>query len=84
MTILPCPFCGQVPDTSDGDFCYPIIRDNRFYRAGCIESHGGCGAEVIGESPERAIEKWNTRVSNFDFHDEMRAKSFMTNHRMAF
>lgn len=65
--ILPCPFCGQVPDPNDGDFCYPSImrRDGtQIYRAGCIELAGGCGAEVLGDSAEEAIERWNTRVSN--------------------
>jgi hypothetical protein len=61
MNILPCPFCGQTPDSSDEDFCYPIKTDRKIYRAGCIESAGGCGAEVLGESVSEAIAAWNRR-----------------------
>lgn len=62
--ILPCPFCGQIPDEEDEDFCYPITRADAkvvIYRAGCVEAAGGCGAEVLGHSAEEAIQRWNTR-----------------------
>lgn len=66
IEVLPCPFCGQVPDSTDHDFCYPINvtrKDQpRIYRAGCIECAGGCGAEVLGDSVEDAIRRWNTRA----------------------
>lgn len=67
--IKPCPFCGQNVDSlkEDPDFCYPATRPdphtgNQVFRAGCIECAGGCGAEVLGNSPSDAIERWNTRV----------------------
>ena len=59
--VKPCPFCGQIIDEEDVDFCYPYTFDRDVWRAGCIESAGGCGAEVLGHSAEDAINKWNTR-----------------------
>ena len=51
-TTKPCPFCGQLPDVTDEDFFYPLFRSESefhvLWRAGCIESAGGCGAEVTG------------------------------------
>ena len=63
--VKQCPFCGQFPDSTDCDFCYPILtRKNgtKIYRAGCIESAGGCGAEVLGDSVNDAVRRWNTRI----------------------
>ena len=60
--ILPCPFCGQIIDPTDADFCYPNNREKTAWRAGCIEVAGGCGAEIVGETAEEAIRLWNTRI----------------------
>ena len=65
--LLPCPFCGQVIDSDDPDAIHPlqpISNDagDLLYRAGCIECHGGCGAEVTGWGSYEAIKQWNTRV----------------------
>ena len=61
-----CPFCGQIPDLETGDAVYPITRPDQFdralWRAGCVESAGGCGAEVTGWSEKEAIMRWETRV----------------------
>lgn len=63
---LSCPFCGQLPDVDDEDFYYQLYRSNSefhvLWRAGCIESAGGCGAEVTGHSAQEAIDKWERRV----------------------
>ena len=64
-TMLPCPFCGHVPDVTDPDSVYPVNRyrdEGQIFRAGCEEAAGGCGAEVLGFSPEDAIKRWNTRI----------------------
>jgi hypothetical protein len=61
MLMLPCPFCGQQPDYNDPDCIYPVVRDRTIWRAGCIECAGGCGAEVLGDTAEHAVDKWNTR-----------------------
>ncbi len=65
-TTKPCPFCGQLPDVTDEDFFYPLFRSESefhvLWRAGCIESAGGCGAEVTGHSAQEAIDKWERRV----------------------
>jgi hypothetical protein len=64
--LLTCPFCGQVPDKDDLDCVYPVTRPdekgNQIFRAGCINSAGGCGAEVTGNSALEAVIRWNTRV----------------------
>lgn len=60
--IKPCPFCGQIPDVTDPDFCYPLNQKHKVWQAGCIESAGGCGAFILGSSAEEAINKWNTRA----------------------
>jgi hypothetical protein len=66
VPLLPCPFCGQIPDRDDPDCVYPVTRPdtygNQVYRAGCVESAGGCGAEVTGWTKDEAIQRWNTRI----------------------
>ena len=60
-----CPFCGQTPDSTDPDFCFPHeFSENghiRTWRAGCITA-SGCGAYVLGNDPESAITRWQTRT----------------------
>ncbi len=64
--LLPCPFCGQHPYVDDPDCIYPVTRPDKdgrqVWRAGCMESAGGCGAECTGWSAEEAVERWNTRT----------------------
>jgi hypothetical protein len=58
-----CPFCGFVPDIFDPDFCYPQNSEKTLYTAGCIESEGGCSANVLGRSEYEAIDNWNKRYN---------------------
>ena len=32
------------------------------YSVNCVVHHGGCGAEMHGDSKQEAMEKWNRRV----------------------
>ncbi len=69
--ILPCPFCGFQPNVNDGDCIYPATRaeynevtdsmEYTIYELNCVELSGGCGASMLGGSPEHCINKWNTR-----------------------
>jgi hypothetical protein len=73
--IKPCPFCGSEVDgyKDSGDFIYPVPTASgaRLYEINCLSIYGGCGASILGNSPEECIEKWNTRFDapNFDFGD---------------
>lgn len=58
MKMKPCKFCGQLPNFMDDDFCYPLNRERTQFRAGCIESAGGCGSEAIAETAVDAVIKW--------------------------
>ena len=69
--LLPCPFCGFVPDIEDSDCIYPAVRPVKWDENGkpiytlwninCYETGGGCSTQILGGSPEECIEKWNTR-----------------------
>ena len=56
-----CPFCGFQPRATDDDCIYPVTQDRRLWSLNCYETGGGCAAEVLGDSPEEVIEKWNSR-----------------------
>lgn len=70
-SLLFCPFCGFKPDINDMDCIYPCSRPEfneekneihyRVYNLVCYETGGGCGASVLGDSPEACISLWNTR-----------------------
>lgn len=65
MKTLTCPFCGFTPDINDPDFSYPVTRleeGQQIFRAGCIESAGGCSAEILGDTKEHAIHLWSSRA----------------------
>ena len=64
-----CPFCGFQPDIEDADFCYPVGKTT-LWQAGCPEPAGGCGARVLGNTKELAIEAWNTRKFWFDIKEK--------------
>ena len=62
-SLLPCPFCGFVPDVKDGDCIYPVNRERTVWNLVCYDTGGGCGASVLGDSPENAIINWQKRVT---------------------
>lgn len=58
-----CPFCGFHPSASADDCIYPVTADRKVWSLNCYETGGGCGAAVLGGSPEECITLWNTRTS---------------------
>ena len=61
--MLSCPFCGFQPNVCDDDALYPVGRDRKVWGAHCYETGGGCGASVLGYSPQDAVNTWNKRAS---------------------
>lgn len=39
-----------------------VPKDQWCYSMHCVETAGGCGAEMSGNTKQEAIDKWNTRV----------------------
>lgn len=80
--LKPCPFCGFEPDYDDIDCCYPIALDEKtatfsLYGLHCYSTGGGCGAQVIGESPKECIKIWNGRMDMNDYLDIEKQKKVM-------
>lgn len=40
-----------------------VPRSNWCYTLHCVQHHGGCGAEMHGDSRQEAIDKWNKRIT---------------------
>ena len=74
MTYLvkPCPFCGlQMQDSDADDYLHQILGAGtsssewgakRFWSINCLEVAGGCGVQMLGDTEEEVIHKWNRRV----------------------
>ena len=68
VDILPCPFCGMAVNLRNSDTLYPYSpdrdADGRYldWHINCVVTAGGCGAMMIGDSPEDCVTKWNKRT----------------------
>ena len=65
MVVAPCPFCGHQPDnTTDAldDSLHPVNREGTVWSFSCAEAEGGCGAQVLGDSPIDVMRRWNHRA----------------------
>lgn len=62
--LKPCPFCGSDVDSykDSQDFIYPVTKDKSLWNINCLEIYDGCSVQILGDSPEECIEKWNKRV----------------------
>lgn len=57
--LKPCPFC----KCDAGDMCVGVVKEQGHYAVVCNSVLGGCGATAgFRETPELAIESWNTRA----------------------
>lgn len=71
--LLPCPFCGVIPDITDDETIHPACRPEydanldklifRVYQINCLAIRGGCDASILGDSPKDCITKWNRRIN---------------------
>lgn len=62
--LKPCLRCGFKVDINDYDCIYPATRDKSVWEINCYETGGGCGLNLLGDSPEDCIEKWNNPPNN--------------------
>lgn len=63
--LLPCPFCGNDLNRQDPlDTIYPaiLLAGSNVYTIVCQEAAGGCEANILGETPEECVQKWNRRT----------------------
>ena len=59
--VKPCPFCGvQMEDSDADDYLHPMREG--FWSINCLEIAGGCGVQMIGDTRQEVIQKWNRRV----------------------
>ena len=47
LIIKECVRCGFVPDIKDGDFIYPVNREETLWNVVCYEVGGGCGMTLL-------------------------------------
>lgn len=62
LTYKDCPSCGRDLWANDLDVCYPSNRERTRWRVGCNCHDFGCGLEVLGESYDDAVSRWNNHV----------------------
>ena len=67
--VKPCPFCGiQMQDSDADDYLHtnPWFAGKRelgvYWSINCLEHAGGCGVQMLGDTEEEVISKWNRRV----------------------
>lgn len=69
--VKPCPFCGlQMQDSDADDYLHQVYNedvidyppDEREWTINCLEIAGGCGVQMLGDTEEEVISKWNRRV----------------------
>lgn len=58
--LLPCPFCGNTESDFEGS-PWPRNREMTSWIVRC--GNPSCNAEVIDESPEMVVSRWNRRAS---------------------
>ena len=59
MLLNPCPFCGRSLEYQDPlDTVYPANREMTLWQVVCND----CSATMLGETKQKAIDMWNTRV----------------------
>jgi len=56
--LLPCPFCGNTDDFEGSPF---PNGSHTSWVVRCGVPH--CSAELIGETPEDVIDRWNRRIA---------------------
>lgn len=61
--LLPCPFCGKLETVRM--IYIPAEKHELVYHVVCDTVNGGCGASTgwNQETPEDAVNEWNTRAS---------------------
>ena len=81
--IKPCPFCGDRPNYEDSDFCYPSNREGTLWSAHCCAGGCGCGASMLGQTKQEAIDNWNNRPGEFVKRDPYSSFSIVAPHPIA-
>ena len=58
-----CPFCGEVPDTSHGNFLW-VEANKQFALTHACEKDGElvCSVMIHGKTAEEVFQRWNDRI----------------------